>query len=780
MAHGFSRHSLTIFYQTQMKQTITCPIITKSSAAFRGRIFQERRRGGLPSAFIKEMYPYDDVAGVPEKLRPIHRNLYTSGFPYNQRVDYLDDFEVREYPVVRLEDDGAVVTILPWLGGRVAELFDKRLNRQLLWSPPAYHFATLGLSGAWALGGIEFNPFRYGHNVHGASSLEVNKVSLSGGRDAVEFGAFDETFSCEWRVLLTLVDGCLVNRITIKNHSKKSQPCLYWWSTLAMPLNWRDRIMLAPGDFLHHSMFRQGYEAHQWPMVHHTDWSRWLNQHEVVSGYLPNTASDFMGYVNDKEGWSFYHRAPRETCKGRKLWSLGCLNAQQVWWETLAEPSWSPYCELQCGIMPVQPTAGDFGAGGEIAWTECLSAVPGTPAIGDYQSAFSAYEAAGIASHGSKWDEWNDAAFWKIESSVPLFPAEPRVALSKKVILGESVGLSEIEKTVATGWVAGEKWIEILRKHAGALSDAGMLALAGGLLDSGQISEARNVLETLRTSDAATGEVQSWADFFLGLLAEKESRTGDALKHFSQCKFDYESATALVVGIDHSLSRLNAWKEREKLWKNAPEAARKTDECRLASAWIAHHRKDWQTTRSLLEKPLLGIAEGASTAWLLWKESHFLEFVECCSRQEWGAALSALANGAKMAPQFGIGRQEDRQNVDFLFYRYQLCQELGWEPMARAYADMILREPEYPGSMEALYVLRVAILEKDPTAERRKTLIENWNHTARPEWRDRIPLRAAIFDDLYGVKDAWNVLINHPIYSCRARHELDHPPVPMC
>ena len=352
--------------QSDKAAAAEAPRVSADTAHFRGRVFHERRRAGLPAYFIDEMYPFDDAAGVPEHLRPIHRNLHTSGFPYSQNLDYAETFETRARPVVRIEDAGAAVTVLPWLGGRVAEFFDKRLNRELLWSPPAHHFATLGLSGAWTLGGMEFNAFRYGHNVHGTSSLEVRKVCLADGREGVELGAFDETFSCEWRVILTLVDGKLVQRIRIKNHSQREQPCLYWWSTLAVPLNRRDRIMLAPGEFLHHSMFRQGYEAHRWPMVHDTDWSRWLNQHEVVSGYLPHSASDFMGYVNEREGWSFFHRAPRDVCQGRKLWSLGCLNAHQVWWETLAEPSWSPYCELQCGLMPVQPTAGDFSGGAEI------------------------------------------------------------------------------------------------------------------------------------------------------------------------------------------------------------------------------------------------------------------------------------------------------------------------------------------------------------------------------------------------------------------------------
>lgn len=756
-----------------MSFTQSLPIIRTETSHFRERVFHERRRGGIPSCFIKEMYPYDDLVGVPEHLRPIHKNLYTSGFPYFQNVDYSDAFEVRERPVVRLEDLGAAATILPGLGGRVVELFDKRLNRQLLWSPPSFHFATLGLSGAWTLGGLEFNPFRYGHNVHGTSALETRKVRLASGREGVQLGAFDEKFSCEWRVVLTLVGGRLVNRITIKNHSANSQPCLYWWSTLAMPLNWRDRIMLAPGEFLHHSMFRQGYEAHPWPMVHNTDWSRWLNQHEVVSGYLANTASEFMGYVNEREGWSFYHRASREICKGRKLWSLGCLNAQQVWWETMAEPSWSPYCELQCGIMPVQPTAGDFPAGMEISWTECLAASAGTPEAGPYDREFAAYESAGIELHGISWDEWNDAAFWRIEAEEALFEPEGRVAVSARVCKGQTPALSEIEEVVSRGWVAGEGWIRALKSHHDALSPHGVLGLAAALLENCAIAEALPELVALANADETCPEVKSWAEFFLGLIAERESRTSDALAHFVRCRFDHDSAVALVTALDQALARMNAWGQRETLWKAAPEAAKATDEFRIASAWIAHRKSDWRTTRALLEKPLLGIAEGASTAWLLWKESHFVEFSECCGRRDWQGAMDALATGAKMAPQFGIGRQEDRQNTDFLFYRYHLCKRIGWEAMARFFAQMILRDTDYPGSSEALYSLRTAVAENDPSTEARKVSVENWSRQARQEWSARLPLRQVLCEVVATQKqDAWTRLLQHPLYGYRAEYEL--------
>lgn len=113
--------------------------------AFHQRPFTERKRQAGPRLnHDEEMFP---PIGVPPHLLPIHRNLHITAFPYREAVDYPGYFEVRELPVVRLEDEFARVSVLPSMGGRVLEFFDKRLNRQVLWSPPSLRLANFGLSG---------------------------------------------------------------------------------------------------------------------------------------------------------------------------------------------------------------------------------------------------------------------------------------------------------------------------------------------------------------------------------------------------------------------------------------------------------------------------------------------------------------------------------------------------------------------------------------------------------------------------------------------------------
>ena len=154
--------------------------IQLATQAFHLRPYTERRRLSAPRVnHAKEMYPYHPSPGVPKHLQPIHRNLWTSAFPYKKAMDYPGHFEVQDLPVVHLEDEFARVTVMPSMAGRVMELFDKKLNRQLLWTPPSFSLANMSLSGPWSIGGIEFNPFRYGHNVPNSSTLEFKYIRLS-------------------------------------------------------------------------------------------------------------------------------------------------------------------------------------------------------------------------------------------------------------------------------------------------------------------------------------------------------------------------------------------------------------------------------------------------------------------------------------------------------------------------------------------------------------------------------------------------------------------------
>jgi hypothetical protein len=290
------------------------------------------------------------------------------------------------------------------------------------------------------------------------------------------------------------------------------------------------------------------------------------------------------------------------------------------------------------------------------------------------------------------------------------------------------------------------------------------------LINANEPAKARALLTGLA---GIGGETAAYANHFLAQLSENEGKAAEALEQIRRSVSEGYADTHLISTADQMLSRMGLHEERRALWQNASAETRATDDCRLAQANLALLDGDWKSVRTLLKEPLLSIAEGASTAWFLYKESFFGEFAELCGKGEFQAALDILARGSEAAPQFGIGRQEERQNVDFLFYRYQLCKQQGWDYLASAFANMILLEPDYPGSPEALYVLRVALAENDPTAAARRSKIEAWNREADPEWAKYQPLRWALSRHvLDGSMDGWEKLQSHPIFGIRSRFEI--------
>jgi hypothetical protein len=379
---------------------------------------------------------------------------------------------------------------------------------------------------------------------------------------------------------------------------------------------------------------------------------------------------------------------------------------------------------------------------------------------------------------GAAWSTWNDASFWQITKSATLVPADERLEISKKLILNGRLDDCEIARAIELGWVGGDEWIRLLSEMQTTLDPETRLALAVALINANQPDEARALLTELTL---VSGETAAYANHFLALLSENEGKSAEALDQIHRSTNEGYSDTHLIATADQMFSRMGRHEERKTLWHNAPAETRATDDCRLAQANLALLDGDWKSVRTLLKEPLLSIAEGASTAWFLYKESFFGEFAELCKKGEFKAALDILARGSEAAPQFGIGRQEERQNVDFLFYRYQLCKQQGWDYLAAAFANMILLEPEYPGSPEALYVLRVALTENDPTAEARRRKIETWNHEAEPDWEKYQPLRWALSRQvLDGSVDGWRKLEAHQIHGIRAGFELEnyHTPAP--
>ena len=84
-----------------------------------------------------------------------HQGTRGNVYPIPMRDVFRSEKRDREYDSVRLENDYIRVVVLPELGGRIYEGYDKKADYHFVYKNQVIKPALIGLAGAWVSGGIE-------------------------------------------------------------------------------------------------------------------------------------------------------------------------------------------------------------------------------------------------------------------------------------------------------------------------------------------------------------------------------------------------------------------------------------------------------------------------------------------------------------------------------------------------------------------------------------------------------------------------------------------------
>ena len=309
------------------------------------------------------------------------------------------------------------------------------------------------------------------------------------------------------------------------------------------------------------------------------------------------------------------------------------------------------------------------------------------------------------------------------------------------------------------------------------------LALGAAKLDLNDEPAANDLLTPLALRDGECGGLSSL------LLGQREYERG----HREGAVTHLRRAADLLPGDLHALRSLHkvlletdCLPQARELWQTSPDsvspvlsavtspaslppALAASDVARFARAQIAFLEQRWQDARLELERPMPCIAEGAAGPWLLRKEIELAEALEKHTAGHFEGAQGHLLDGCRFMPQFGVGRYETTGNVDLLFYRWLLASLAGARYQAAALVSHIMRFRPYAGSVEAAYVLRLALALGDPSSGPLTAAVAAWDAEAEPVWRELLPLRHAVRQ---GTPAAWEPLQHHLLYRYRARFEL--------
>lgn len=221
---------------------------------------------------LDEMHEVDERAkdDMPlDMARQVGYRPLRSVLPERIRDGYGRDREPVDLDTIVIENDRLRVTVLPGLGGRIASLFHKPTERELLYRNPVFQPADFALNGAWFSGGIEWNIGATGHTALSCAPLHAARVPAPDGGDMLRLWEWERLRDLPFQVDLWLPEGSdfLYVGVRVRNPHEKPAPT-YWWSNIAVP---EEHRVLAPADEAWYFAYEQTLS--RVPVPEHGEWT---------------------------------------------------------------------------------------------------------------------------------------------------------------------------------------------------------------------------------------------------------------------------------------------------------------------------------------------------------------------------------------------------------------------------------------------------------------------------------------------------------------------------
>lgn len=282
-------------------------------------------------------------------------------FPYTSYGDTETTATPRAFRMVVLENDALRVEVAPELGGRVYSLFDKRIEKEILFSNPVVKPVRCLPIWAFISGGLEFN-FPIAH-----APTSIAEVGCTTGRVGdygfIRVGEREARTGMEWVVELGLVDDqpVLVQRTALRNQTGAAHPWMLW-SICAVRSTKETEFVHPPHRVMVHD---DRVVELDWP-GNGLNWDR--NHHQMIALFWkPGSAPQFGAFHHDL-GFGLMHVADPTQLPGKKVWTYG-HGIHRAWGQATTEGGLS-YCEIEGGPLLDQSEKPLFPAGAERRYTE--------------------------------------------------------------------------------------------------------------------------------------------------------------------------------------------------------------------------------------------------------------------------------------------------------------------------------------------------------------------------------------------------------------------------
>lgn len=244
---------------------------------------------------------------------------YTPVYPYPVQLSGTGKKVSREYKALVLENEYLRVVVLPELGGRLHEFYDKVNKRHIVYTNNVAKPGYFAVRGKWLSGGFEFN-FPQAHATTTAEPIDYTIRKNPDGSASIWIGDVERQYRMRWQVKLTLFPGQAILRQDTKLDNRTPFPHRYhWWTIVATHPNDNTEVVFPTARVVNH----QQHIALSWPIWHGRDISRYKTlYHRFGWDWSALDPWDgFFAYYDHGIDAGLVHVANKEVVGGSKFFS---------------------------------------------------------------------------------------------------------------------------------------------------------------------------------------------------------------------------------------------------------------------------------------------------------------------------------------------------------------------------------------------------------------------------------------------------------------------------
>lgn len=289
-------------------------------------------------------------------------NQGTSGRVYpNPFLDQLSsESEPQDYLAVYLENEYLRLMMLPEIGGRIHEGYDKTHDYHFIYRQHVIKPALIGLFGSWVSGGIEFN---WPQHHRPSTFMPTHHVieEHPDGSVTVWLSEHDPLQRMKGMVGICLYPDKAFFEMKVQLYNRTSEVQTFlWWINVGVHVHDAYQVVFPPDvtTVTDHSKRSMSHYPHAQGTYYGIDYSNagqgtdlsWYSNIPVPTSYFVwDTNYDFFGGYDHRAEAGIVHVANRHIAPGKKMFTWGAGEFAKGWEANLTDAD-GPYIELMAGV----------------------------------------------------------------------------------------------------------------------------------------------------------------------------------------------------------------------------------------------------------------------------------------------------------------------------------------------------------------------------------------------------------------------------------------------